>query len=84
MTGRRRKSSGRIGSTGEPLTAIEKKSDFKARYGGKSPDVSDSLVMMLHGCRLGAEDLARIIRRRNVKLWEPPSEESLPYIDFSA
>jgi hypothetical protein len=83
LTGRRRKPSGRIGETGEPLMAIEKKIEFKSRYGGKSPDVSDGMVMMLHGCRMGGEELARIVRRKTVHLQQPINDENLSYIDFS-
>jgi hypothetical protein len=60
--------------------AIENKSEFKARCGGKSPDLADSCVMMLHGCRLGEEELVRIVRRKIMHLPLPASDENLSYI----
>jgi hypothetical protein len=86
LTGRRCKPSARLGPPPhhEPLMGIEKKEEFKARYGSRSPDVADAFVMMLHGCRLGGGELVRIVRRPSLRLATPAYEsfEKTKFIDW--
>jgi hypothetical protein len=47
LLGRRWKRSSRISKSNQPLFAVEAKEEYKGRNMGKSPDVADSLCMLL-------------------------------------
>lgn len=83
LIGRKRKSAG-LGPTGEPRYRLEKKEDFKARY-GFSPDRADALVMALHVARMRGPERAQMAKRKRLTVNAPQYEEpsNISHIDFS-
>jgi hypothetical protein len=83
LCGRKRKSAG-LGPTGEPRYRLEKKEDFKARY-GFSPDRADAMVMCLHVARMRGPERAQMAKKKRLVVNAPQYEEptNISHIDFS-
>jgi hypothetical protein len=84
--GRRSKPSSRLGSTGRPLRNIEDKSSFKSRFGGKSCDIADSCMMLVHCARIrGGGTEATMEKPKPRHPWKLPHDQQPfgGFIDFS-
>jgi hypothetical protein len=74
------------GPSGKPRIRLEPKKEFKKRLHW-SPDIADSLVMMIHGCALNGPEKASMIGGTRTPRYGPGDNigprEKTEYIDFS-